>query len=253
MTSHAPSMALRPGVRDARMDRLAAHRDVDVDPAAIAHRDPLARGGHQQREVGLRVERGEDRLGAFVARPSLVVDRDVKRAGEFRPGVGEQLEDRERDRLVRLVLAHPHAENAGLVAPPGGAGRDLPGPRIVHQIVVLDRGVDLDQQRFSAGPGTAARDDLVARHVDQVVGAGLGQLRPQDVLDVVDELRVVRLDEDLVPHRHVGRDPSQIDQRVDHKTPVHPVEKRFDVHARSPCCPAWILGARVSRRSTSGR
>ena len=222
------------GVGDARMDRLAAHRDVDVDPAAIAHRYPLAGRGHQQREIGLLVEHGEDRLGAFVARPSFVVDRDIERAGEFRPGVVEKLEDGERDRLVRFVLPYPHSEHARLVAAPRGAGRDLPRPRIVHQIVVLDRRVDLDQQRLPARPGTVARDDLVARHVDQIVGAGPGELRPQHVLHVVDELRIVRLHEDLVPHRHVGRDPCQLDQRVDQETPVNPADQRFDVHTRSP-------------------
>ena len=85
------------GPRHARMYRLAAQRDVDIDPAAIAERDSLSGRGEQQREIGFDLERAEDRLGAQMAAAALVVDGQVERARERHALLVQQLEDRQHD------------------------------------------------------------------------------------------------------------------------------------------------------------
>ena len=156
----------------------------------------------------------QDQLGAEVAAAPLVVDPQVEPPGEISPRVAQQLQHGQHDGLVELVLAHPLAERARLVVAVVAAVPDPAGVRVLHQVVVLGHGVDQQQQRAATGPAPDPGHQVVAAGVDQVVGADGVQLRPKHLLDVADQLRIVRLHQRGRAERDVRRHGHQLEQRL---------------------------------------
>jgi hypothetical protein len=183
------------------------HVDVQVDAPPVAGRDAEAGREELDHQVGPDRQRVEQGVRAGVAAAALVVDAEQEGALERRPVPGQPCGEAQQARLVRLVLGDPLPEEARLVD--AGRGLDPPGPRVGHEVVVLGRGVCHEREGRSAA-GTEADGELVARQVEDVGAAQLHEPRPQVLLDVADEERVVGLDQRVRAERHRGRDARQV-------------------------------------------
>ena len=124
-----------------------------------------------------------------------------------------------------LVLTHALTDGHRAFATVRRTVGDARVERSLHQVVVLRGRVVLDQQAAITLAAAEPQHQLVAAGVDQVVRAFGGQSRAHHLLHVVDELRVVGLDQRVEADRHVGRDTCEIEQRFEQEPPV---ERRVD-------------------------
>ena len=151
------------------MSGLASNLDVHVHPPPVAQGNTRPGASHQNPEIGLGLQRGENRVRAAVTAPSLVVDGEVQPSGKLYIQLGQQLQHRQHNCLVGFVLPHPLPVDAGFVEAPLGGPANLAGKGIIHLFMALGRSVDHDQQRLARISRAQPGYQLVLRHVGNIV------------------------------------------------------------------------------------
>src|SRR4051794_7960160 len=114
------------------MGCLAPHVDVHVDPAPVAERQAESGSKLDDPELRALVESTDNRIGAGVTAPALVVDGPVQPPVKLDIVGEQQLEDGPHPRLVAFALADALPEDGrGGDAVLGGT-LDASAKRIVH-------------------------------------------------------------------------------------------------------------------------
>ena len=144
-------------VGDARMRRLAVDLDDDVDAAAVAERDLVARADRQHRACRQRFERLVEHGRALVRRASLGADADEEAAGGIESVAAQSCNGRADGGEAALALARTDAD------PELAPVRALHAPRaqwVCHLVAVMERRV-AEQKQLVARALAEARDDVV--------------------------------------------------------------------------------------------